>query len=307
MPLLETLPVTENVAQWDVWGTTARVVVDDPAALTAAHGLVVSQLRRVDDACNRFRDDSELSRLSPGEWVVVSADLAELLAQALRAAERTDGDVDPTLGDAMAALGYDRPLAEFTTAGPPAIPVRVVTRDRPGFRAVELQGRRVRIPRGVHLDLGASAKALAADQCAELVADRLGVGVLVSLGGDLATAGPEPEGGWEVLVQDGPGEPAQVVRLPPGGALATSSTRSRRWRHGTRELHHVLDPRILQPAEAVWRSVSVAADRCVEANTASTAALVRGHAATSWLRAAGTSARLVAADGTVVTTGRWPR
>lgn len=307
MPLLETLPVTENVAQWDVWGTTARVVVDDPAALTAAHGLVVSQLRRVDDACNRFRPDSELSRLPPGEWVIVSPDLAELLAQALRAAERTGGDVDPTLGDAMAALGYDRPLAEFTTAGPPAIPVRVVTRDRPGFRAVELRGRRVRVPRGVHLDLGASAKALAADQCAALVADRLGVGVLVALGGDLATAGPAPDGGWEVLVQDGAGEPAQVVRLPQGGALATSSTRSRRWRHGTRELHHVLDPRTLQPAEPVWRSVSVAADSCVEANTASTAALVRGHAALPWLRSAGTSARLVDAGGVVVSTGRWPR
>lgn len=307
MPLTETLPVTEHVAQWDVWGTTARLVVDDPAALSAAHGLVVSQLRRVDDACNRFRPDSELSRLPPGEWTTVSADLAGLLSEALRAAERTDGDVDPTLGDAMAALGYDRPLAEFTTAGPPAIPVRVVTRARPGFRAVEVRGRRVRVPRGVHLDLGASAKASAADRCAALVADRLDVGVLVSLGGDLATAGPEPDGGWEVRVQDGPGEPSQVVRLPRGGALATSSTRSRRWRCGTRELHHVLDPRTLQPAEAVWRSVSVAAGSCLEANTASTAALVRGLAALPWLRSAGTSARLVGADGTVVATGRWPR
>ncbi len=103
-----------------------------------------------------------------------------------------------------------------------------------------------------------------------------------------------------------PGEPAQVVALPAGGALATSSTRSRRWRCGTREVHHVLDPRTLLPADPVWRTVSVAAGSCVEANTASTAALVRGRAALGWFAAAGVSARCVAADGTVLRTGRWP-
>lgn len=306
MPLTEALPVTDAVAQWDVWGTTARVVVDDPAALPAARGLVVSQLRRVDDACNRFRTDSELARLPLGQRVQVSPTLADLLTEALRAARRTDGDVDPTLGDAMCALGYDRPLAQFAvtgTAGP--VEVRVVTRERRDWRAVELVGDRVHVPVGVHLDLGATAKAVAADRAARLVADRLGTPVLVALGGDVATAGPDRR--WEVLVSDGPGEPAQVVALPPGGALATSSTRSRRWRCGTREVHHVLDPRTLLPADPVWRTVSVAAASCVEANTASTAALVRGRAALRWFADAGVSARCVAADGTVHTTGRWPR
>ncbi|WP_432560946.1 FAD:protein FMN transferase [Kineococcus sp. SYSU DK003] len=302
MPLTETLPVTDTVAQWAVWGTTARVVVADPAALPAAHGLVVSQLRRVDDACNRFRPDSELSRLPGGRWTTVSDDLADLLAQALLAAERTDGDVDPTLGDAVSALGYDRPFAELPdVAGARAC---VVRRERPDWRAVELAGNRVRVPVPVRLDLGATAKAAAADRSAALVAERLGVGVLVALGGDVATAGSGD--GWEVRVQDGPGEPAQVVQLPAGGALATSSTRSRRWRCGTRELHHVLDPRTLVPAEPVWRTVSVAAGSCAGANTASTAALVRGHAALPWLAGGGVSARLVTAAGDVLTTGRWP-
>ena len=64
----------------------------------------------------------------------------------------------------------------------------------PGWRRVELdqQARRVRLPAGTQLDLGATAKAWAADHCAELIAGRLGCGVLVSLGGDLAVAGPVP-------------------------------------------------------------------------------------------------------------------
>jgi FAD:protein FMN transferase len=115
----------------------------------------------------------------------------------------------------------------------------------------------------VLLDLGATGKAYAADRCAARVAADRGVGVLVSLGGDIATAGPAPDGGWRVLVQDGPGEPSCVVGLPSGTALATSSTRSRRW--GT-SLHHILDPRTCRPAEPLWRTVSVRAADCVTAN-----------------------------------------
>ena len=74
------------------------------------------------------------------------------------------------------------------------------------------------------LDLGATAKAIAADRCAARVTETTGSGVLVNLGGDIATAGPAPEGGWQVLVSDGDDEPAVAVALPSGAALATSST-----------------------------------------------------------------------------------
>jgi thiamine biosynthesis lipoprotein len=136
-----------------------------------------------------------------------------------------------------------------------------------------------------------------------LVATYCDTGVLVSLGGDIATAGDAPAGGWSVLVGDGPGEPSCTVRLTAGTALATSSTISRRWRRGGRLLHHVLDPRTCQPAAPVWRTASVAAPSCVEANTESTAALVRGLAAPGLLRL---PARLVAANGTVHALGNWP-
>jgi FAD:protein FMN transferase len=164
----------------------------------------------------------------------------------------------------------------------------------------------VTVPVGVLLDLGATAKACTADRCAALVAARTGAGVLVSLGGDIATAGPGPAGGWRVLVQDRPVDPACTVTLPAGHAIATSSTVRRRWRHGGRLVHHVLDPRTCQPAEPVWRSVTVAAPRCLLANTLSTAALVRGQAALPWLRALDVPARLVDAAGAVLSTPRWP-
>ena len=298
MPLVETLPVTADTAQWPVWGTTARIVVTDPLRRAAAADLVRHELAAVDAACSRFRPDSELRRACAAGRTTVSPLLADLVAAALTAAEQTGGDVDPTVGGILEGLGYDRDFAAIT--GRPTTPaVRVFP--APDWRAVRLDGQELVVPRGVLLDLGATAKAAAADRAARLVATRLGVGVLVALGGDIATAGDGPDGGWSVLVQDRPGDPKCTVRLPAGAALATSSTQSRRW---SPNLHHIVDPRTGRPATSVWRTVSVAACSCLAANTLSTAAMVRGHRATPML--AGVPSRLVTASGDVLRLGGWP-
>jgi thiamine biosynthesis lipoprotein len=101
---------------------------------------------------------------------------------------------------------------------------------------------------------------------------------------------------------DGPG---QTVALR-GGGLATSSTTVRRWKRGERELHHILDPASGRPAQECWRTVSVAAACCVDANIASTAAIVRGGRAPDWLESLGLPSRLVAIDGTVSFAAGWP-
>ena len=292
-------------AGWPVWTTTARVVVTEPAALPAARRLVDELVDRVDVAASRFRPDSEVSRLAERAAAgpaPVSPLLAELVATALDAAAATDGAVEPALGRELSALGY--------RTGPgggaaPAAPRVAVTR-RPRWRDLRLDGHLLTLPAGTLLDLGATAKAWTADRCAERIAAELGCGALVALGGDIRVAGPAPEGGWQVLVSDGPGEPESRVRLVGAPALATSSTLHRRWRRGPEQLHHVLDPATGRPADPVWRTVSVAAATCVAANTLATAALVRGQRAVPLLRAAGVCVRLVAADGHVLRLGGWP-
>jgi thiamine biosynthesis lipoprotein ApbE len=182
----------------------------------------------------------------------------------------------------------------------------------PNWRDVHLEGRLLSMPEGTQLDLGATAKAWAADRTAARIADRLGCGVLVSLGGDIAVAGPAPRQGWRVRVQDvtgspddPPSGPYDLVAIRQGG-LATSSTAARRWQRGGDVLHHILNPRTGRPAEALWRTVSVAADTCADANAASTAAIIRGREALGWLARLGLPARLVDATGAVFTTGGWP-
>nr|WP_276511395.1 FAD:protein FMN transferase [Candidatus Frankia nodulisporulans] len=292
-------------ASWSVWSTTAQVVVTDPGQLDAARRIVADEIAAVDRAASRFRPDAEIMHLDAtgGAPQQVSELLAELIGVALDAARRTGGDVIPTLGGALADLGYDRDLSLLARNGPPVLTVR---RPAPGWRRISLAGRTLTLPVDVQLDLGATAKAHTADRAAAQVAARLDTGVLVSLGGDIATAGQAPTGGWQVHVADQPGEPTCVVGLAAGTAVATSSTLGRRWQRGDRLLHHILDPRTCQPAPTVWRTVTVAASTCVAANTASTGAVVRGQAAPGWLGALGLPARLVDAHKEITMVAGWP-
>jgi FAD:protein FMN transferase len=288
--------------RFDLWSTTGSVVVTDPSALAAAVEVVRAGLDEVELACSRFRPDSEISGLTAGRNRL-SPLLADLVGTALDAAEASGGLVDPTVGSAMRGLGYDRSIELLPADGAPVSFVQHV----PGFRQVHLHGDLLEFPRGLQLDLGATAKARAADLTARRVADTIGVGVLVELGGDIATAGPGPENGWQILVADSEDDPACQVTLQPGWALATSSTVRRAWRRGGVRLHHIVDPRTAAPAAPVWRSASVAAPTCVEANTASTAAVVLGHDATRWLGESGFTARMIDQRHRVCRVGDWPR
>ncbi|MEN2737558.1 FAD:protein FMN transferase [Microbacterium sp. X-17] len=289
-----------------IWGVEARIVVSDPEALRQARGIADAELAAVTAAASRFEADSELSRLNSGDrpagGVELSPLLAEFVAVALAAAADTDGDVDPTLGGDLDRLGYDRDFAALPADG---VTLTVTRPRRPGWQRIALDGRTLSLPADLRLDLGATAKAHAADRIARRIAQETGADTLVSLGGDIATAGASGRL-WEVLVQDLPSDPAQQIAIPDGVGVATSSTQKRRWRSDGQARHHILDPRFGLPADDVWRSVTVAATTCVRANALSTASVVRGLTAPAWLRGLGADARLVARDGSIVTTGRWP-
>jgi thiamine biosynthesis lipoprotein len=297
-----------NVSEWSVWTTTARLVVTDPSHLRAARELVTGYLAEVDVAASRFRPDSEVSRISRSHADVhaVSPVLRDLLEAALTAAAETDGGVDPTLGTVLTHLGYGAGGPGSTQVRDEPKGFRITAHRAATWRDISLNGRELRLPPGTLLDLGATAKAHAADRCAVRVATVLGCGVLVSLGGDLRVAGPEPTDGWNVLVQDGDGEPASQVRLTGAHAVATSSTLHRTWCRDGHLMHHLIDPATCAPAPAVWRTVSVAAATCLRANTLSTHAMVLGERAILRLVDQGAVARLVRANGEIVHPGGWP-
>ncbi len=301
-------------AVWEALGTSVVLRVSDPEALAPARATVERELAAIDRACSRFRADSELSRVNAraGRSTQAGPLLMEALEVAVRAAERSDGDVDPTVGRALELAGYDRDWRLLAPAtGQPEAPVAITARIRAGWREIALDraSSSVRLPAGVKLDLGASAKAWAADRAAAAAERAAGCGVLVSLGGDIATSGSAPADGWRIRVTDDhrshPSAPGQTISIRSGG-LATSSTAVRRWSHYGDTMHHIIDPDTGAPVQGTWRTVSVAAASCTDANIAATAALVRAQAGATWLARLGLPARLVDREGNVTVVGDWP-
>jgi thiamine biosynthesis lipoprotein ApbE len=301
------------VERWEALGTSVHLLVTHEPSLELASAAVRSVLEQVDTTYSRFREDSEVSRLSanPGVSTYVSPLLAEAIDVALRAARLTDGAVDPTVGRAMRLVGYDDDFPRLALG----VDRPLVLREEaiPGWRAVRFDRRTqtVVLPRGVELDLGSTGKALAADLAARAVQLVVPLGgTLVALGGDIATAGDPPPDGWPVLTAEDsatpPDSPGEVIALHRG-AIATSSTTVRRWTRDGITLHHLIEPSTGLPVHGPWRTATVLAGSCVEANTASTAAIVRGASAVEWLEASGLAARLVSEAGAVHRTHAWPQ
>lgn len=290
-------------ATLDTWRTTLSLTVrgaPDPARVDR---LLRREVARLDKAASRFRPDSELSTVNdnPGRWVAVSEYFAQVLASAVEAASLTDGLVNPCLADLVDSAGY-----RMWRDG-------VATTDRESgprlsdWQDIEVRGAganlQVRIPPSARLDLGAVAKGWLADRVAEMAADIFDSDTLANMGGDLLAVGE-----WLV------GADPQVPGLEPqtmqiwDAAVATSSTAHRSWRRadGTRA-HHIIDPRTGRSAETPWTTCSVIAATAAHANAASTAAMILGEQAPSWLESQGLDAWCVAADGRQERVGRWPQ
>jgi len=292
-------------------GTTATIAVTTGVRADEGLALLAEDLRAIDEACSRFRTDSELRQVeqrSMGRPVPISPLLFDALEVACVVAVKTAGIVDPTIGSALIELGYDRDFDEIETAeqGP-----GYRAQPAPGWWRISLdpEARTVAVPAGVRIDLGATAKALVADRSAHRIASALDCGVLVNLGGDIAVAGRCPEGGWSIGISADRNVPIgavdQVVTIF-GGGLATSGTTARSWIRNGRTVHHIVEPWTGDAAPEVWSLVSTTAPSCVEANAWSTAAIVWGHDAVGNLSALDVPARLINAQGEVVRVADWP-
>jgi thiamine biosynthesis lipoprotein len=292
-------------------GTTVAVVVTDADRADEAAALLSEDLCALDLACSRFRADSELMQLEQtggGRPVAVSPLLFDAIEVACVVAVQTAGTVDPTIGSALVELGYDRDFDQIESCG---ATFAARPRPAPGWWQIEMDpdSRTVAVPVGVHVDLGATAKALAADRSSRRIAGALDCGALVNLGGDVAVSGSCPTGGWGVGIAPrctAPPDSVRPVVAVSDGGLATSGTTARSWIRNGRTVHHIVDPWTGEAARPVWSYVSVMAPSCVEANAWSTAAVVWGDDAPGNLAGFGVTARLVDGQGSVVHVGGWP-
>jgi FAD:protein FMN transferase len=274
-------------------GTDVRCIAPPSPAFRRATRNVRAIFEREECRFSRFRSDSELARVNAaaGTWTEVSPPFAEVMTIALSAWLRTAGRFDPTLLGAMIAAGYDRDFDEILAGARDALrPVG------PAGRAgeVELDGRRLRLPKGVGLDLGGIVKGWTVDRSVHAALSAGLPWVLVEAGGDLRVEGKPPAAGLEVAVEDPETPDTDIGRVTIShGALATSSVTKRAWGPHS---HHLIDPSTGTPAAGPLLQATVWAPTCVEAEIRSKDALLQGA---DYLRRA--PALLVLREGAVLT------
>jgi len=229
----------------------------------------------------RFKETSELSALnrSAGNWISVSPEMLDLLLVALECHHATNGIFDPAILPDLQAAGYTKSFDQLLEHSADLSPkLNRGSRSNP-FAAIEidsLQGR-VRLPKGMQVDLGGIAKGWIAERAAHKMAEHTSA-CGVNAGGDMFLIGhPQGRENWEVALED-PRNPIQdlMILLVDGGAVATSSVIKRSWIQGEIKRHHLIDPRTGEPAETPWLSVTVFAPKAALAETFAKAILIAG-------------------------------
>jgi thiamine biosynthesis lipoprotein len=284
-----------------VMGSEAHLVVlgDDADLIHYAR----ARVERLERLWSRFLPDSEISTLNraAGQPVVVSDETETLVRQALAAFHLPGGLYDPTvLGDLLRA-GYDRSFERLPADGP--APPSVLRR---GADEIRVERNLVRVPADVGFDPGGIGKGLAADLITAELREAGAVGTCVNLGGDVRVAGRSPDGeGWTVAVEH-PDRPEPLAHLGlADGAVASSTTRRRRWRSEGQPRHHLIDPRTGTPSASDLDFVAVVAGRAWLAEVLAKTWLIEGAAATHRPHGdTGAEALTVDRDGAVeLTTG----
>jgi thiamine biosynthesis lipoprotein len=257
-----TVPVMGTIAELTVVHRNEAVAQE---ALEAA----LAELRWVDATMSRFNPASDIGRANAGaarDGVAVSAETAQLVRTALRWSSASSGRFD-------AALGAASELWDVTNRHEPP-PAEQVARlaNRSFWRHVDLSvgsGKGVLRfgDRDLHLDLGGIGKGYSIDRAVQALRDRGIQHAIVNLGGDLYALGESPEGGaWRVGIKS-PDDLRSVVREfeVSDRAVATSGDYERFFRYRGKRYHHLMDPATASPRETRVRSVTVLADRCVDA------------------------------------------
>ena len=276
--------------QWRALGCPCELLVYGENAEAVADDAVV-EIERLEGCWSRFRPESELSELnrSQGRWFPVSPTLWDALDKARWAFSATEGLFDPTVHDRLVDLGYDRTFRDMAATGTEELSASMAPI---GFGAVVFddKARAIQLPDDRAIDLGGIGKGLAADLVTASAIAKGATSVCLGLGGDIRVRGPGPDAdaAWNIQIQH-PVDDRVLGSFPLiDEALVQSTTLFRRWEHGGRSVHHLIDPRTGQPSETdlvgavvtgvnAWLAEVVAKSAILLGSTAGLTLLIRSE------------------------------
>ena len=241
---------------------------------------------RIEDKFSRYRSGNIVDRINTaaGSEVEVDDETARLVEFATQLHAMSDGRFDITSGVLRQAWTFDGgdqvPSASVVSA----------VLQHVGWHRVDWSGSSIMMPAGMEIDFGGVGKEYAVDRAAGLLREHSDIACMVNFGGDLAvTQPPVNREAWKIGIASLQGEsagPERVIKVKTG-ALATSGDAKRFLQKDGVRYGHIIDPITGWPVKDAPRSITVAADTCVQAGMLSTLAMLQGAAAEEFLDAQG--------------------
>ena len=244
--------------------------------------LVAAEAWRIEDKFSRYLAGNIVDRINSaaGKPVEIDDETADLMDFAVTLYRLSEHRFDITSGVLRHVWRFD---------GGDRIPCEASVKDilrLVGWHRVTWRRPVLKMPMGMEIDLGGIGKEYAADRCTALARELGGSPCLVNFGGDLAATGrPGRRRSWKVAIEgDESGAPDRIIELKQG-ALATSGDARRFLLKNGIRYSHILDPTTGWPVPDAPRSITIAADTCVEAGMISTLAMLKGAEAENFLAA----------------------
>jgi thiamine biosynthesis lipoprotein len=264
-----------------------RLYAADAASAARYAGAAEDEILRLERLYSRYREDSVTTLIKrsagDGRGVEVDAETAALLDYAHTAWMQSGGLFDITSGVLRRAWDFKAQRLPAQAEIEALLPLI-------GWDRVAWRSPRIALPQaGMELDFGGYVKEYAADRAAQAARSAGARHGFVELAGDIALIGPHPDGApWQVGVRH-PRNPEQAMATIPlaAGAIASSGDYERYFEHEGVRYCHVLNPKTGWPVQGL-AAVSVVAEQCLVAGTASTIAMLKGAAeGPAWLEGLG--------------------
>lgn len=247
------------------------------------HNSVREELQRINEEMSVFDTMSEISQLNrddSGEWIELSPRLSEVMRDAYRAYNESNGYFDPTVGKLVDLWGFGSSKNKKLPA-PEEIKEALKST---GFNKLRFNGDFSRVMKTnpeTYTNLSALAKGYAVDRIAKLLAHMGYTDYVVEIGGEVKAAGDRIEGGdgWNIAVVEPNTEAnknAYVVALKDY-AVATSGDYRNFFYYNDKRYSHTISPKDGYPVEHNLASVTVFNASCMHADAMATAIMAMGE------------------------------
>lgn len=257
------------------------VETEDKLLATELIQAAYREAKRVENKFSRYLEGNIIDQInnSHGQPITVDNETAQLIAFSYTCFELSDGLFDITSGVLRRAWQFDG------SDNIPSVNNVLSLLKMIGLQKITWSSPELTVPKGMEIDLGGIGKEYAVDSCLNKILEiTANVPVLLNFGGDLICNGPRKNGeAWTVGVESIGGGASAIIALKQG-ALATSGDANRFLFKAGIRYSHILNPLTGYPIEHAMRSITVAAESCIEAGLLSTIAMLQGQQAAVFLQ-----------------------